>query len=258
MPLIRMETKTQGRILAVGHGKVVRFVLLPCLRSQGYDAMEAPTGAEALTLMRSAQPDFIVVDLDSSGLNGETIVRYIRSATEVPILAISSRDEERFRVAAFDAGADYYLSKPFGNSELLARIRAALRRNRKPVPGCYRCGDLEIDFERRSVSLGERNVTLTPTECALLQLLVRHAGMIVPHRLCVREVWGSGSYEEGSHLLRVNICNLRKKLEADPARPMYIVTEPGFGYRLRPGEVTLAADSAPGVSPWRPLRYRGG
>jgi two-component system, OmpR family, KDP operon response regulator KdpE len=221
--------------------------------------MEAPTGAEALMLMRSAQPDFIVVDLDSSGLNGENMVRYIRGETDSPILAIASRDEEKYSVAAFDAGADYYLSKPFGNAELLARIRAALRRNRKSAaPGCYRCGDLEIDFERRTVHLGERHVPLTPTEHALLQLLVRHAGMIVPHRQCVREVWGSGGYEDESHLLRVNICNLRKKLESDPARPMYIVTEPGFGYRLRPGEVTLAADSALAIRPWQPSRYRGG
>jgi two-component system, OmpR family, KDP operon response regulator KdpE len=162
------------------------------------------------------------------------VTRSLREWTQTPILILSVREQESDKIAALDAGADDYLTKPFGVGELLARIRAALRRtNNNDTGAVFATGELKVDLARRIVRLNGQKVQLTPTEYDLLKVLIRHTDRVLTHRQVIREVWGGACYENEMHLLRVNISNLRRKLETDPARPRYILTEPGVGYRLR-------------------------
>jgi two-component system KDP operon response regulator KdpE len=179
------------------------------------------------------RPDVILLDLGLPDLDGIEVIKRIREWSPVPIIVLSVRDREHDKVAALDAGADDYLTKPFGIDELLARIRVVLRRSvqqvQKPV---FTSGDLEVDLVRRLVWLAGAEVALTPTEYDLLRLFVAHAGRVLTHSQILKQIWGP-SYNEQFHILRVNISNLRRKIETDPNRPRHIITEPGVGYRFR-------------------------
>ena len=195
---------------------------------------EAASGEDALQSVPAARPDVIILDLGLPQMSGTEVTRVLREWTEVPIIILSVREEETEKIAALDAGADDYLTKPFGPGELLARLRAALRRaSRQETNPVFTVGDLSVDLAQRQVRVGGADVQLTPTEYDLLKALVLHAGKVLTHRQIVREVWGGAHYEDALHLLRVNVSNLRRKLETDATRPRFIVTEPGVGYRLR-------------------------
>jgi two-component system KDP operon response regulator KdpE len=173
-------------------------------------------------------------------MDGTDVTRRLREWTDVPIIVISVRDGEMDKVAALDAGADDYLTKPFGTSELLARIRVALRRSNKAETesAIFQNNDLLVDFTNREVRVKDQLVTLTPTEYNILRTLVNHAGKVLTHQQLIKMVWG-GNYEADAHLLRVNVSNLRRKIESDPLRPQHIITEPGIGYRLKEIEKKL-------------------
>ena len=221
------------RVLIVDDEPAIRRFLRATLSAHGYDIFEAADGQSALTATAAARPDLIILDLGLPDMDGVQVTRQLREWTQIPILIVSVRGQENDKIAALDAGADDYVTKPFGVGELLARMRVALRHAipaaEEPV---FVAGDLAVDLARREVRFGGREVQLTPTEYDLLRVLVTHAGKVLTHRQLLREVWGVG-YEQETHMLRVNISNLRRKLEPDPTRPRYLRTEPGVGYRLR-------------------------
>jgi two-component system KDP operon response regulator KdpE len=228
-----MTDSGKPRVLVVDDEAPVRRLLRTALGPHGYQVIEAATAEEALVTAATARPDLILLDLGLPDADGTEVIRRIREWTQIPIIVLSVRGQEEDKVAALDAGADDYVTKPFSMGELLARMRVAQRHvvssTDEPV---FRTGDLEVDLAHRRVTVGEREVQLTPTEYAILRTLVRYAGRVLTHRQILREVWGPG-YEGDTHLLRVNISNLRRKLEPDSTRPRYIITEPGVGYRLR-------------------------
>jgi two-component system KDP operon response regulator KdpE len=222
------------RVLIVDDEVAIRRFLRSSLAAHGYSVHDASSGEEALQMVPAVRPDVIILDLGLPGIWGTEVTKCLREWTQTPIIILSVEGEEAAKINALDAGADDYLTKPFGAGELLARIRAALRRAAKPEDGpVFVTGDLQVDLAGRAVRLRDTDVQLTPTEYSLLKTLVIHANKLLTHRQLVREVWGGAHYEDAPHLLRVNISNLRRKLETDPARPRYIVTEPGVGYRLR-------------------------
>jgi two-component system KDP operon response regulator KdpE len=194
---------------------------------------EAACGQEALAAVPANRPDIIILDLGLPDIEGTEVTRRLREWTQTPIIILSVREQEADKVAALDAGADDYLTKPFGIGELMARIRVALRHSvQADTEPVFQLDDLSVDLGRRQVTVAGNQVSLTPTEYDLLRVLVKHAGKVLTHRQLLRQVWGAG-YETETHLLRVNISNLRRKIEPDPVRPHYILTEPGVGYRLR-------------------------
>jgi two-component system KDP operon response regulator KdpE len=199
-----------------------------------YSILEAENGTEALHLAAVNHPDVIVLDLGLPDMDGMEVIRRLREWTDVPVIVISVRDNERDKVAALDAGADDYVNKPFSISELLARIRVALRRSHKSETesAIYQSDDLLVDFMKREVRVKDHPVTLTPTEYNILWMLVKHVGKVLTHQQLIKKVW-DGNYEADAHLLRVNISNLRRKIESDPSKPKHIITEPGIGYRLK-------------------------
>jgi two-component system KDP operon response regulator KdpE len=223
------------RVLVIDDEQSIRRYLRACLSAHGYELFEAATGQEGLQAVPAARPDLIILDLGLPDLDGVDVTRSLREWTQIPILILSVRDQERDKVAALDAGADDYLTKPFGSAELLARIRVALRRctHNPENTSVFTAGALSVDFASRTVVVDGQRVQLTPTEYDLLKVLARNCDRVLTHRQIIREVWGGTCYEDELHLLRVNISNLRRKLEADPTRPRHIVTEPGVGYRLR-------------------------
>jgi two-component system KDP operon response regulator KdpE len=225
-------TESGVRVLVVDDEPAIRRFLRTTLAAHRYAIFEADCGQAALMAVTAERPDLILLDLGLPDLDGVEVTRLLREWTSIPIIIVSVRGQEADKIAALDAGADDYLTKPFGVGELLARMRVALRHagpsDADPV---FTVGDLAVDLTRREVRLGRQVVQLTPTEYDLLRLLVRHAGKVLTHRHLLREVWGRG-YEQETHMLRVNISNLRRKIEPTPARPRYIHTEPGVGYRL--------------------------
>jgi two-component system, OmpR family, KDP operon response regulator KdpE len=223
----------QAKILVVDDEPQIRRVLRAALGGRGYVMFEARNGEQALEMLRKDLPDLILLDINMPGLNGLEVCREIRSALDVPILMLSVRNSEKDKVRALDAGADDYVVKPFGMEELLARIRAALRRYQaaEGTPAVFQSKDLLIDFERRSVLVRGKPVRLTPKEFDLLRHLVEHQGKPLPHRALLQAVWGP-DYGEETEYLRVFINQLRKKLEANPNKPRYILTEPWVGYRF--------------------------
>ncbi len=195
--------------------------------------LEAEGGAGSLCVVAAQRPDLVILDLGLPDLDGVEVTRRLRAASGVPVIILSVRDREFDKIDAIDAGADDYLTKPFGIGELLARIRGVLRRaGASAKPPLYRAGELEIDIQRRLVRRAGQEVALTPTEFDLLQALAENAGRVITHRQLIHKVWGS-AYEDEARLLRVNISNLRRKIEPNPNRPAYILTELGVGYRFR-------------------------
>jgi two-component system, OmpR family, KDP operon response regulator KdpE len=214
----------------------MRRFLRTGLVSQGFRFFEAATGREGLAEAAHRKPDLVVLDLGLPDMDGVEVVRELRRWTALPVIILSARSQEADKIAALDAGADDYLTKPFGLGELLARIRVALRHAATPegqLAQAFSAGALRVDFARRTVSVGGETVHLTPIEYRLLCVLARHPGKVLTHRQLLKEVWGP-AYIERSHYLRVYMAQLRHKLEAEPARPRHLLTEPGVGYRLMP------------------------
>jgi two-component system, OmpR family, KDP operon response regulator KdpE len=221
------------RVLVVDDEPAIRRFLCTSLTAHDYAVFEAANGQEALAGVLANRPDLVILDLGLPDLDGIEVTRLLREWTAVPIIILTVQDEEGAKITALDAGADDYVTKPFGMGELLARMRVALRRAASPAAEpVFTTGDMTVDLARRQVTVGGREVGLTPTEYDLLRVLVTHAGKVLTHRQLLRQVWGV-AYQEETHLLRVNMSNLRRKLEPDASRPSLIITEPGVGYRLR-------------------------
>jgi two-component system KDP operon response regulator KdpE len=220
------------KILVVDDEPPIRKLLRMGLTSQGYQVLEAPNGRTALELL-AKKPDLVILDLGLPDIDGLDLLRRIRHRQEdLPIVVLSSRGDEAGKVAALDLGADDYVTKPFGMDELFARMRAALRHQlqvhgERPI---FRVGDLSVDLVHRIVKLGDKEVKLSPKEYDLLRLLVQHAGKVLTHRFLLQELWDE---PPDPQYLRVYVRQLRQKIETDPERPQYLMTEIGIGYRLR-------------------------
>jgi two-component system KDP operon response regulator KdpE len=223
------------RILVVDDEAPIRRYLRVALGAQGYAVLEAASGREALESVPAQHPDLIILDLGLPDIDGVEVARSLRARSQTPIIILSVREAEEDKIAALDAGADDYLVKPFGTGELMARIRVVLRHQANADEPVLQAGALMMDLPRRLVTVADREITLTPTEYDLLRILMQNVGRVITHRQLLRMVWGN-AYESEMHLLRVNISNLRHKLEPDPSRPAFIHTEPGVGYRLIPPE----------------------
>jgi two-component system KDP operon response regulator KdpE len=219
------------RVLVVDDEPQILRALQTNLRGAGYDVSTAATGKEAITAAAIGRPEAVILDLVLPDRSGIEVCRELRRFSSVPILVLSAIGEEHEKVAALDAGADDYVTKPFGMDELLARLRAALRRAAPPGEAVIDVGELEVDLEKRVVSVEGKPVALTPHEFDLLALLARNEGKLMTHRTILREVWGP-AYDTESHYLHVYVSQLRRKIEREPARPRYLLTEPGAGYRL--------------------------
>ncbi len=222
-------------VVVVDDEPQIRRFIRATLTSQRYRVHEASTGAEGLVEAGTRQPDVMIVDLGLPDMDGLTFIIRLREWSQVPIIVVSARGQETDKVAALDAGADDYLSKPFGTNELLARIRVALRHAARTAnddaTSVFRQGDLEVDLARRRVAVGGKETHLTPIEYRLLTTLVKHAGKVLTRQQLLKEVWGK-PYEEQAHYLHVYMGHLRRKIETDPAQPRHLLTEPGVGYRL--------------------------
>ncbi|HEV8549216.1 MAG TPA: response regulator [Polyangiaceae bacterium] len=222
-------------ILVIEDEAAMRRFLRVSLESNGYRWVEADTAREGLAQAAQRNPDLVLLDLGLPDVDGLDVTARLREWAKMPILVISARGQEEDKVRALDAGADDYLTKPFGVNELLARIRVALRHAQGtggPSSPVIEIGDLKLDLDRREVFVEAKQVHLTPIEYKLLVLLAQHAGKVLTHRQILKEVWGPNQSEH-THYVRVHMAELRKKIEANPARPAWLVTEPGVGYRLR-------------------------
>jgi len=228
-------TSSQPLVLIVDDETPIRRFLRLSLAGEGYRVIEAATAAETLESIAGQHPDVVILDLGLPDRDGLDLTREVREWSAVPIVVLSAREKENDKVAALEAGADDYVTKPFGVGELIARVRVALRHaalaEAPQGESVFTAGDLKVDLARRQVFLGEREVRLTPIEYRLLAMLVKHAGKVLTHRQLLHEVWGP-EYGDENHYVRVYVAQLRRKLEADPARPRYLRTEPGVGYRL--------------------------
>jgi two-component system KDP operon response regulator KdpE len=224
-------------ILVVDDESQITRVLRTSLSSHGYDIRVANDGETALEIMKDWSPDMVITDLAMPNMDGLELCRRLRAKTQIPIIVLSVRGEERTKVQALDAGADDYVTKPFGMEELLARVRANFRRSRAKESelGPIETGDFKIDPGARSVLVKDRAVHLTPKEFDLLVFFARHPGKVITHRALLAAVWGGASTEQVEYL-RVFVAQLRKKLEPSPNSPRYIVTDPWVGYRFEPGD----------------------
>jgi len=223
-------------ILLIEDDPQIRRFLRASLITQGYEFIEAGTGREGLALAAARVPEVVLLDLGLPDMEGLEVIKQLRAWSGVPIIVLSARGQERDKVANLDAGADDYLTKPFGVGELLARIRVARRKSgpaeESQQETVYAVGKIKVDLERRLVWREQEEVHLTPIEYKLLAVLLKHRGKVVTHRQLLKEVWGP-SYVEQNPYLRIFILNLRRKLEDDPTRPQHLLTEPGVGYRFR-------------------------
>jgi two-component system KDP operon response regulator KdpE len=232
----RPDRAVEPVIVLIEDDSETRSFVRARLLTQGYRLLEALTGVDGLTKAANSRPDVVVVERDLPDMDGIEVVRRLREWTSVPVVVLSARDQEGDKVVALDAGADDYLTRPFGIDEFMARIRVALRHAAgagRPEEAVFTLGDLRVDLARRRVFLADRDVRLTPIEYRLLITLVHHAGNVLTHRQILTEVWGP-SHTEEVHYLRVYMAHLRRKIEADPTNPRYLLTEPGVGYRLAP------------------------
>lgn len=222
-----------ARILVVDDEPQIRRLLKVSLEAHDYRIVEAAGGQEGIRLAALEKPDLIVLDLGLPDLDGQEVIKRVREWSATPIVVLSVRADESDKVAALDAGADDYVTKPFGTAELLARIRAALRHTVQAAAGApvFNSGELQVDLEKRLVSVKGEPVKLSPKEYELLRLLVQHAGKVLTHQFILRQVWGP-AHEHDVQYLRVFARQLRQKIEADSARPQLLLTEPGVGYRL--------------------------
>ena len=221
-----------ARILIVDDEPSILATMAPLLRGRGYEVSTATTGHAALDGVDRQPPQLIILDLGLPDMDGVEVCRRLREGRAVPILVLSARGAEQDKVAALDAGADDYVTKPFGAEELLARVRVALRRtDGLAISGVIRRGDLAIDLDRRRVTRGSDELRLTPKELELLLFLAQHPGRVLTHRAILKAIWGPNAVDQPEHL-RVLVNSLRRKLERDPARPQYITTEPWVGYRF--------------------------
>lgn len=226
-----MNEKTV-RILVVDDERPIRRFLQASLSGE-YTVLEAATGQEALSMAVSGRPDVILLDLGLPDMDGVDLTRRLREWTQIPIIVVSVRDREEDKIASLDAGADDYLTKPFGVGELMARLRVILRRVTAPEnEPVFHAEALTVDLTRHEVMVDGQTAALTPTEYDILRALIQHAGKVLTHQQLIHLVWGN-AHEADAHLLRVNISNLRRKIESDPARPHFVMTEPGVGYRLK-------------------------
>jgi two-component system KDP operon response regulator KdpE len=222
-----------ARILIVDDEPSILATMAPLLRGRGYEVSTATTGHAALDAVARETPQLVILDLTLPDLDGIEVARRLREGRSVPILVLSARGAEQDKVAALDAGADDYVTKPFGAEELLARVRVALRRSESAslAAGPIVRGDLTIDVDRRRVARGQDEIRLTPKEFELLTFLAQHADRVLTHRTILKAIWGPNAVDQPEHL-RVLVNSLRRKIERDPARPRYILTEPWVGYRF--------------------------
>lgn len=224
-------------ILVIEDEKPIRRFLRISLADSDYRVIEAETGKDALMTLRSQPPDLVILDLGLPDMDGLEIIDEIRSWSQLPIIILSARDQEKDKIDALDRGADDYLTKPFSVGELLARVRVAMRHRirdhsgQSGVEAVFESGDLRIDRAARIVTVANQEVHLTPIEYRLLETLIANAGKVLTHRFLLKEVWGPGHADE-SHHLRVHMANLRHKIESEAASPQFILTEPGVGYRF--------------------------
>ena len=229
-------TADKGLVLLIEDEPQMRRFLRITLQGSGYRLIEAIAGEEGLTQAATRNPDVVLLDLGLPDVDGIEVTKRLREWTQIPIIVLSAREQEEDKIKALDAGADDYLTKPFGAGELLARIRVALRHATLQQTGseesAFVLDDLKVDLVKRQVFLAEKEVHLTPIEYRLLTTLIRHAGKVITHNQLMKEVWGP-AYVNQSHYLRIYMAQLRHKLEADPARPRFFINEPGVGYRLK-------------------------
>jgi two-component system KDP operon response regulator KdpE len=225
-----------SRVLVVDDERQIRRTLELNLAARGYLVDLASTGEAALELAARRNPDLVILDLGLPGTDGIVVVESLRRHSKVPIVVLSARDGERAKVAALDAGADDYVTKPFGMDELIARVRAALRRAAPPdEQALVATRHFSVDLAAKRIHVADREIRLTPTQWHLVEILVRNQGRLVTQRQLLQEVWGP-SYSEETHYLRVFLAQIRRKLEPDPSRPRYFITEPGMGYRFEGAE----------------------
>ncbi len=224
------------RVLIVDDEIEIRRFLRASLSAHGYTIFEASSGHEALHMAVNNRPDLLILDLGLPDIDGVEVTRRLREWSQIPIIILSVRDREQDKILALDAEADDYLTKPFGIGELMARIRGVMRRMITPEGiSSYTIGGLTVDLARHKVIINGNEITLTPTEFDLLKILTQNAGKVLTHKYLIHQVWGT-AYEDEDRLLRVNIANLRRKLEKNPSKPEYILTELGVGYRLYSGD----------------------
>ena len=229
-------THDEGLILLIEDEPQMTRFLRVTLQGHGYRLIEADTGQKGLIQASTRNPDVILLDLGLPDMDGLEVIQRIREWSEVSVIVLSAREQEQDKIRALDAGSDDYLTKPFGAGELLARIRAAMRRTIMQRSGekesVFILGNLRVDLVKRQVFLNDAEIHLTPLEYKLLSILIKYAGKVVTHTQLLREVWGS-AYTGETQYLRIYMAQLRRKLEADPARPRFLINEPGIGYRLR-------------------------
>ena len=227
-----MSSPLKSTALVIDDELQMRRLLRVCLEANGYRVSEAATGKDGIAEAAQHPPDVVILDLGLPDMEGVAVLKRLREWSRVPVVVLSVRDREEDKIAALDAGADDYVTKPFSSGELLARLRVA-QRHAAPTSETtvFRSGQLEVDMAARVVKLKGKEVKLTATEYSLLRLFVQHAGKVLTHRQILREVWGP-NYIEQTHYLRVYLAHLREKLEANPAQPELLTTEPGVGYRL--------------------------
>ena len=230
--------KIKDRVLIIEDEDSISSFIATILNANDYDAMIARTGREAVTIITSHCPDVILLDLGLPDMDGENILKFVREWSTCPIIVVSARNHERDKVDALDAGADDYIVKPFGTSELLARIRTAIRHTRTHLPsgdiaqsGQFKAMDLVIDYEKHQVLVGGENARLTQNEYKLVALLGKYAGRVLTYDFLIRQLWGPKAKTD-NQILRVNMANIRRKIEKNPAQPRYIFTEIGVGYRM--------------------------
>ena len=234
--------KIRDKILIVEDEQSISNFMSAILTANGYETMVVRSGEEALTMISSHCPDLIVLDLGLPGMDGMEVLKSVRKWSNLPVVVVSARQHENDKVAALDCGADDYLVKPFGTSELLARIRTAIRHTRTNVPsgqiartGKFVVGDLTVDYDKHQVLLGGENAKLTVNEYKIVALLGKYAGKVLTYDFIIRELWGPKARTD-NQILRVNMANIRRKIEKNPGQPEYIFTEVGVGYRMREGE----------------------
>ena len=229
--------EVRDRILIVEDDKSIRNFLKAILEANGYDVILAATGTEAYSLITSRCPDLVILDLGLPDMDGMTILQKVREWTGMPVVVVSARSHERDKVEALDQGADDYITKPFGTSELLARIRTAIRHSRTAGPaeggrgGIFRAGGLTVDYDKHRAYVDGKDANLTQNEFKLVALLAKYAGKVMTYDFLIREIWGP-NMENNNRILRVNMANIRRKVEENPAQPRYIFTEIGVGYRM--------------------------